>query len=306
VLERWFNRSGSDNDADNYDLIRLSPDRTKVKQYDHPVEAERVKLNEDLPPGVYQLQAVKNGQFGEMIWKEQIGDDPAEEAVERAQRAEQKAQRAQRQAEERSQGRTTPRFEDPFDHLSYQVISAAVTDEKVMAKHGDEILGKALESAFTNGGPSVDYEIGSELEMALHEIRSDPERASAYASLAADLASAVGESFGEGVRDGIASDSSADAQNDQDRGRLETSFDGLDVPEPSTNGESKTPSNGIDGGPSTLNDLGSAETEPKNNHTESNSDDEMSEQNDADGSEDAQGGETSSENPSPDEVAEVI
>jgi hypothetical protein len=307
MLNRLF---GSDNeppdDVDEYALIRSSPNRTKIKSYDDPVEPQYVKLNEDLPPGTYQLQIVNNGQFGELIWKEQIGDDPANEALDRAARAEQKAQQAEREAQQRSEKQSTPRFEDPFDHLAYRVVSAAVTDEEIMSRHGDEILARALESAFTNGGPSVDYQIDSEFQMALHEIRSDPERASEYASLAGDLASAVGESFGEGVREGIASDSSAEAQNGKDGGGLETSLEGLDVPDPSTNGESKTPSNGIDGGPSTLNDLGSAETESKNNHTESNSDDEMSEQNDADGSEDAQGGETSSENPSPDEVAEVI
>jgi hypothetical protein len=147
--------------------------------------------------------------------------------------------------------------------------------------------------------------------MDLHEIRSDPKRASEYASLAADLASAVGESFGEGVQEGLTSNEDSDAQNSQDDGEeLETSLDGLDVPEPSVNGESKATSNEVDSGPSTLDDLSTEQTESENNDTESNSEtmnkNEVSEQDDADDSADAQRSETTGENPSPEDLAEAI
>jgi len=300
MLDRIFGWNDEPpDDADEYALIRSSPNRTKIKSYDDPVEPQYVKLNEDLPPGTYQLQIVNNGQFGELIWKEQIGDDPANEALDRAARAEQKAKQAEREAQQRSGKRTTPRFEDPFDHLAYKVVSAAVTDEEIMSRHGDEILARALESAFTNGGPSVDYQIDSEFQMALHEIRSDPERASEYASLAGNLASTLGQSFGEGMREGIATDDS----NESEHSGIETTLDSLDVPAPSENGESKV-SGGVDSGPSTLDDLHVEESDDKGNDSDDTQT--MNEINSETTENNTDKQESTSENPSPDEIAEVI
>lgn len=313
MLDRFFGRNESPpDDPDEYALIQLSPNRTKIKSYDDPVEPAFVQLNEDLPAGTYQLQVVNNGQFGELIWKKQIGDDPAEEAVERAQRAEQKAQRAERQAQERSQERTTPRFEDPFDHLAYEVVSAAVTNEDIMAQKGDEILGRALESAFTGGGPEVNYSLDSEFDMILYELRSDPQRASEYVTMASDLASTLGQSLGEGMRDGLAGDSddeSEEAHSSPEKS-LESALDGIDSPTGSVVDDQPSTSDEIDSGPSTLEEVPTGQDESEADDTESNdqtmTEHKTTEKSSTDTSEEATQSETTSENPSPEDLAEAI
>lgn len=304
--------SEEDKEPDSWDLIRLSPDRTKIKSYDSPVEPEYVKLNEELPPGTYQLQAVNAGQFGEMRWKEEIGADPADEAIERAQQAERQARRAVEQRNDSEQTSKRPveeafanQIEAAIDSEQYEK-AALLAEEYKALKQQEQAAGDLLDQVdlednsvdlttalALQGGQALTSGDNAALRNAGRNLRHITE---GYRE-AGDTLDEARETV-SGLR------ALAEVQHDHSTDENSETMDEL-------NERERKPAD-IDSGPSTIDDL----TEKSGEETEPNSDtfveastkDQQTQTEQKSDTEDGSSDPTSTSesNPSPSDVAEVL
>jgi hypothetical protein len=139
-----------------------------------------------------------------------------------------------------------------MERLAYEIVSEAVQNPEIMAAKGDEIIERAMSQAFSGGGPDMNYEIDGEAQALLHELRTNPQRAEQFVSLAENMTRRLGSAAIEGVTQEMEATSDDREDGEEDTSTPASGLDEIAWPDSDTE---PTPEPQTSGGPGALDDL---------------------------------------------------
>lgn len=132
---------------DEYVILQVKPEREVVERIEEPVDPLEAEARFELGDGRFQLQAVRGGAFGEMIWSEEFGDPRQAREVDELRR-ELREIRSAVESSSPSRAQPAQSFEDQLKRATFESVLDGELDV------GDARQIAALSAAFEGGAES--------------------------------------------------------------------------------------------------------------------------------------------------------